>query len=166
LSDAALTFALANDASDMSAMISELLAKFPNDQQIAKITVPVVQALAAVSANRAGDALTVLKDPPPVIDARYDYVRGLAKQKLGRHFEAIADFQKVIDRKWATQLTTPIFYRLAQVGSARSYASMGDATKAREMYSTFLTDLKNADTDIPLINAARTEYRDVVRQKN
>jgi tetratricopeptide (TPR) repeat protein len=166
LSDAALTFALANDASGTTAAISELQAKFPNDQQIAKITVPVAQALAAVSANRPDDALTVLKDPPPFEDAAYDYVRGLAKQKLGRHSEAITDFQKVIDRKWATMLMHPIFYRLAQVDIARSYASMGDATKAREMYSTFLADLKNADTDLPLINAARTEYRDLGRQKN
>jgi hypothetical protein len=69
---------------------------------------------------------------------------------------AAAEFQKLIDHRglvvnfpWAA---------MARVGLARAYAMQGDSPKARARYQDFLTLWKSADTNIPILVAARSEY--------
>jgi eukaryotic-like serine/threonine-protein kinase len=47
---------------------------------------------------------------------------------------------------------------LARLGLARSYALQGDSVKARVAYQNFLTLWKNADPEIPILIAAKSEY--------
>ena len=47
---------------------------------------------------------------------------------------------------------------LAQLGLGRAYAVQGDTEKARAAYQDFLALWKDADTDIPILRAARSEY--------
>jgi hypothetical protein len=47
---------------------------------------------------------------------------------------------------------------LARLGVARSYALEGDTTKTRTAYQDFLTLWKDADPDIPILIAAKSEY--------
>jgi len=47
---------------------------------------------------------------------------------------------------------------LAHLGIARAYALAGDNTKAKIAYQDFLTRWKDADVDIPILIAAKTEY--------
>ena len=69
---------------------------------------------------------------------------------------AAAEFQKFIDHRGVV-LNFP-WGALARLGLARSYALQGDATKAKEAYQDFLTLWKDADPDIPVLIAAKTEY--------
>jgi eukaryotic-like serine/threonine-protein kinase len=47
---------------------------------------------------------------------------------------------------------------LAHLGLARAYVMQGDTAKARAAYQDFLTLWKEADPDIPILIAAKTEY--------
>ena len=47
---------------------------------------------------------------------------------------------------------------LARLGLARAYAMQGDTAKARAAYQDFLTLWKDADADIPVLIAAKSEY--------
>jgi hypothetical protein len=47
---------------------------------------------------------------------------------------------------------------VAHLGLARVYALQGDAAKACAAYNDFLTLWKNADPDIPILVAAKSEY--------
>jgi cytochrome c-type biogenesis protein CcmH/NrfG len=47
---------------------------------------------------------------------------------------------------------------LAHLGLARAYAMQGDAAKAKAAYQDFLTLWKDADPDIPVLIAAKSEY--------
>jgi len=47
---------------------------------------------------------------------------------------------------------------LAHLGVARAYALQGDTAKAKTAYQDFLTLWKDADSDIPILIAAKSEY--------
>ena len=50
---------------------------------------------------------------------------------------------------------------LARLGLARAYAMQGDTAKARAAYQDFLTLWKDADPDIPVLIAAKSEFAKV-----
>ena len=47
---------------------------------------------------------------------------------------------------------------LARLQLARAYAVQGDTAKAKAAYQDFLTLWKDADSDVPVLIAAKTEY--------
>jgi len=47
---------------------------------------------------------------------------------------------------------------LAKLGLARAYALEGDPSKARVAYQDFFALWKDADTNIPILVAAKSEY--------
>jgi hypothetical protein len=70
--------------------------------------------------------------------------------------EAGVEFQKILDRRGIV-LNQPIG-ALAHLQIGRAYAMQGDAAKARVAYQDFLTLWKDADPDIPILIAAKSEY--------
>jgi predicted Zn-dependent protease len=49
-------------------------------------------------------------------------------------------------------------YALSYVGLARAYALTGDTAKARTAYQDFFALWKDADPDVPILIAAKSEY--------
>jgi len=47
---------------------------------------------------------------------------------------------------------------LARLGLARAYAMQGDTAKAKAAYQDFLTLWKDADSELPVLIAAKAEY--------
>ena len=47
---------------------------------------------------------------------------------------------------------------MARLGLARAYVLQDDITKGRAAYQDFLTLWKDADPDIPILRAAKSEY--------
>ena len=70
--------------------------------------------------------------------------------------EAAAEFQKILDHRGIV-LNEPIG-ALAHLQIGRAYAMQGDTAKAKAAYQDFLTLWKDADSDIPILLAAKSEY--------
>ena len=92
------------------------------------------------------------------------YMRGLAYLAQGAGNEARAEFQKILDRKGvlAPKDLNPVgltLYPLAWLGRARASTLAGDVDDSRAAYEALLASWKDADSDIPILRAARREYR-------
>ena len=84
------------------------------------------------------------------------YVRGQAYLLLHEGRNATTEFQKFLDHR-SLVANNPLF-ALAHFQLARAYAMQGDTAKAKAAYQDFLTLWKNADPDIPILIAAKSEY--------
>jgi predicted Zn-dependent protease len=140
--------------------------RFPQDTVVQFNYLPTIQAQLALGRNEFSRALEALQAA-----ASYElgggagafstilypvYVRGEA-YLAGRHgSEAAIEFQKILDHR-GIAFNEPIA-ALAHLQLARSYALQGDAAKAKTAYRDFLMLWKDADPDIPIFIAAKTEY--------
>jgi eukaryotic-like serine/threonine-protein kinase len=84
------------------------------------------------------------------------YLGGEANLQLKKGAAAEEEFLKILDHRGVSP-TSPA-YSLAHLGLARAYVLMGDTAKARAKYQDFLTLWKDADPDVPLLIAAKSEY--------
>jgi eukaryotic-like serine/threonine-protein kinase len=83
-------------------------------------------------------------------------VRGEAYLAARQGGEAAGEFQKIIDHRGVV-VNEPIG-ALAHLQMGRAYALQGDTVKAHAAYQDFLTLWKDADPDIPVLIAAKSEY--------
>jgi len=83
-------------------------------------------------------------------------VRGEAYLAAQQGREAAAEFQKIIDQR-GIALNSPIG-ALAHLDLARACVLQSDRVKARAAYQDFLTLWKDADPDVPVLIAAKSEY--------
>ena len=111
----------------------------------------------------SGDRGAVSRISPPVGGEiisgpalRPIYVRGIAYLRAGAAREAVEEFQRILDHPGSAP-ESPL-HALAHVQQARAYALAGDLAKARQGYQDFLALWKGADPDVPILQAARTEY--------
>jgi eukaryotic-like serine/threonine-protein kinase len=90
------------------------------------------------------------------------YLRGLAYLRLHKGPEAAAEFQKILDHKGASWViryrSWGLYYSLSYLGLARAYVLQGDIAKAKAAYQGFFALWKDADKDIPILIAAKSEY--------
>jgi eukaryotic-like serine/threonine-protein kinase len=95
--------------------------------------------------------------PPLAAGTMYPvYIRGEAQLAAHNGAAAATEFQKFLDHRGLT-LNFPLG-PLAHLGLARAYAMQGDTAKARAAYNDFFTLWKDADPDIPILVAAKSEY--------
>jgi eukaryotic-like serine/threonine-protein kinase len=73
-----------------------------------------------------------------------------------RGSEAAIEFQKILI--WRGAVFNEPIGALAHLCLARAYVLQGETGKARATYQEFLTLWKDADTDIPILIAAKAEY--------
>ena len=111
-----------------------------------------IEALQAASAYELGLPGTVFFSPSmyPV------YVRGEVFLAARHGSQAAAEFQKILDHPGV--VINDLICALAHLGLGRAYAMQGDTVKARAAYNDFFTLWKNADPDIPILIAAKSEY--------
>ena len=83
-------------------------------------------------------------------------MRGEAYLAAHRGSEATAEFQKILDHRGIV-FNEPIG-ALAHLQLGRAYAMQGDTAKSRAAYQDFLTLWKDADSDIPVLIAAKAEF--------
>ncbi len=84
------------------------------------------------------------------------YLRGQAYLSAHNGTAAAAEFQKFLDHRGIV-LNFPLG-ALAHLGLARAYALSGDTTKAHTAYQDFFALWKDADSDIPILKEAKTDY--------
>jgi eukaryotic-like serine/threonine-protein kinase len=159
--------ALAGDAPRAQALADDLAKRFPADTLVLFNYLPTIRALLALSRNDSSKAIETLQAAAPYelgspgaasfAPALYPvYVRGEAYLASHRGSEAVAEFQKILDHRGIV-LNGPIG-AIAHLQVGRAYAMQGDTAKAKAAYQDFLTLWKDADRDIPILIAAKSEY--------
>ena len=83
-------------------------------------------------------------------------MRGEAYLAAHKGSEAASEFQKILDHRGIV-LNEPIG-ALAHLQLGRAFTLSGDKAKAKAAYQDFLTLWKDADSDIPILIAAKSEY--------
>ena len=162
---AALALARAGDTAGAQKLAAELDKTFPLDTLVQRYWLPTIRAAVALERrdpNRAVELLKMtstieLSEPTNLAMSLCPvYLRGEAYLMLRDGNRAAAEFQKFIDHRGLV-VNFP-WGALARLGLARAYAMQGDTAKAKAAYQDFLTLWKDADPNVPILIAAKSEY--------
>jgi serine/threonine protein kinase/tetratricopeptide (TPR) repeat protein len=167
----AFALELLHDSAQARKIEAELEKRYPEDTSVQFSYLPALRALEALNQADAAKALAMTQAAAPYdlavpgtaywagasfFGALYPvYVRGLAYSQLGRHREAAAEFQKILDHP-GIMLNDPMG-PMARLQLARSLSASGDRAKSAAVYEDLLALWKDADPDVPLVRQARTE---------
>jgi hypothetical protein len=165
----ALALAMCGESDAAQRLTGEMSRRFPQDSFMSSSWLPMTHAALEIHRGHPARAVETLERAGRVelgTDALLwpAYVRGLAYLAQGAGSEARAEFQKILDRKGvlAPKDLNPVgltLYPLAWLGRARAGALTGDVDDSRKAYEALLASWKDADPDIPIVRAARREYR-------
>jgi len=136
-----------------------LSAKFPQDTLIQDVFLPLGKGFVALAAGRPQEAVDDAEPARPY-DTLFPgaYLQGLAYLQLHDAGHALGAFRTVLQSAGGNLLSGAPFYAQAQLGLARAYAMGGDKANAKKAYDAFFNTWKNADTDLPMLVAAKKEY--------
>jgi eukaryotic-like serine/threonine-protein kinase len=161
LNDAAFVYALCGDAAQAQPIADDLARRRPQDTALNAISLPMTRAALELSRGNGAQAVQLLQ-----LTSRYEsgliagfwpnYLRGQALLRQQAGAEAMAEFQKILDRR-GVSITSPL-YPLAHLGLARAAALTGDTARSRRAYQDFFALWRDADSDIPILQEARQEY--------
>jgi eukaryotic-like serine/threonine-protein kinase len=166
---AALALAYAGDMGRAQTLTDDLGRRFPEDTLVQFNYLPTLRAKLAGSKGNALEAIESLRAATPYelgVPVSYGayswtalypvFVRGEAHLAAHQSSEAAAEFQKILDHRGIV-LNSPIG-ALAHLQLGRAYAMQGDTPKAKAAYQEFLTLWKDADSELPVLIAAKAEY--------
>jgi len=166
---AALASARVGDTTRAGPIVEELEKDYPSDTILKVYWLPTIKAAMDLDANNPAEAVVSLEPAAPYelgappqlqVGTMYPvYIRGEAQLAAHNGAAAATEFQKFLDHPGVT-LNYPLG-ALAHLGLARAYAMQGDTAKAKTSYNNFFTLWKDANPDIPILVAARTEYANV-----
>ncbi len=157
----ALALAVSGDDKKAEDLASNLAQKRPYDTIVQFTGSPAVRAQVYLNHNNSAKAIDLLDNA--MVYARANttvlYFRGNAYLKAGRGADAVQAFQRMLEVKDFAGID-PLM-PLANLGLARAYALAGDKARSRVAYQDFLGLWKDADSDLPLLREARSEYAKV-----
>jgi hypothetical protein len=166
----AFALALLHDSARVHKIAADLEKRYPEDTSVQFSYLPALRALQALNQGDAAKALELTQVATPYdlavpgtafysgafFGAMYPvYVRGLVYSRMGRHREAAAEFQKILDHP-GIMLNDPMG-PMARLQLARALSASGDRAKSAATYKNLLAIWKNADPDVPAVQEARAE---------
>jgi eukaryotic-like serine/threonine-protein kinase len=160
----ALSLALTGETTKSRELATDLNQRFRENTFVQFSYLPAIRAASALHEGKPEEAIEGLRAASPYeLGAPGDgtrmmpvYVRGQAYLAAHRGEQAAAEFQKIVDNRGLVA-NDPIG-ALAHLGLGRAYTIQGDTARARPEYQTFLALWKDADPDIPVLIAAKSEY--------
>jgi tetratricopeptide (TPR) repeat protein/class 3 adenylate cyclase len=162
----AIAFALAGDVANANQSIDDLTKRFPQDTVVQTQYLPMARAALTLNRGDAAAAVQALSAASPYelghnnddfTFALYPvYVRGEAYLAAKNGAAATTEFQKIVDH--SSIVGNEPIGALAHLGLARAYSLSGNTAKAKTAYQDFFTLWKDADSDIPLLIQAKSEY--------
>jgi serine/threonine protein kinase/Flp pilus assembly protein TadD len=162
----ALTLARVGDAAKAKELVEQLERErnASTDTMLKLLCLPTVHGAIEISKNNPSQGILDLESAVPyelggTLAFPYLYpawVRGQAYMATHNGVAAAAEFQKLIDHPGIV-INQPLG-SLVHLELGRAYILSGDNVKARASYEKFLTLWKDADPDIPVLIAAKSEY--------
>jgi eukaryotic-like serine/threonine-protein kinase len=162
----ALAEARLGDTARAKALVDELEKTDPLNTVLKLYWLPTIQAAIALPQNQTDAAIQdlvavapyELGTPPPFqLGSMYPvFLRGEAYLQMHEGSNAAAEFQKFLDHRGIV-VNYPLG-ALAHLELARAYAMTGDSAKAKVAYTDFLNLWKDADSNIPVLKQAKSEY--------
>jgi DNA-binding winged helix-turn-helix (wHTH) protein/tetratricopeptide (TPR) repeat protein len=154
----AIALALSGDASQARKLADDL-SKKPTE---AECRLHTLRAVIALNQGDPSNALAELKLAAPYVqndNMFFDYLRGIAYLAAHQGGAAAAEFNKILAHPYLLALSDhrPMG-ALAHLGLARAYAMQGDTAESKVAYQDFLALWRDADPDIPILIAAKSEF--------
>jgi eukaryotic-like serine/threonine-protein kinase len=161
---AAITLALAGESEQAERLAISLAKRFPQDTIVQFNYLPCIRAATLV--QKPSQAVEHLAAATPYeLGGNFEnlnfllypaYLRGETYLVQGQGIAAASEFQKILEHPGLVR-NEPIG-AIARLQIARAYEISGDPGKAKHAYQDFLTLWKDADSDIPILRAAKAEY--------
>jgi len=173
----ALAFAMAGDSAHAEALARNLSKRYPLGTHMQSYWLPTIQARVKLDREKPSRALDALQATSAIELAMVQYsnstsclypayVRGEAYLAAGQGNAAAAEFEKVLDHNgivencWTGALAHLGVARASALQAKTAQGADADAARVRSIaaYKDFLTLWKDADSDIPILKQAKTEY--------
>jgi eukaryotic-like serine/threonine-protein kinase len=156
--NAGFAFALGGQDDRALKIANDIATERPYDTIVQYVDVPQLKALVELRHGQTAKAMDLLDGA--MVYGRADsgllYQRGLTYLAAKQGKEAQDTFQRMFELRSVHEIDQ--IASLAQLGLARAYAIEGDTAHSKIAYQDFLASWKDADTDIPLLLAAKQEY--------
>jgi serine/threonine protein kinase/tetratricopeptide (TPR) repeat protein len=157
----AVAYSMAGDFAEASPLADELSKRYPTDTFVTNTWVPSIRGLIEINRGSPAKAIELLRAATPYefgwpTRILPNYVRGLAYLKTKQGKEGAEEFQKILDHRGVCG-TSPLC-SLSHLQLARARLLSGDNAGARTAYQDFFALWKDADSDIPILKEAKTEY--------
>ena len=174
--EAALAFAMSDDAPRAESLAQDLRKRFPLDTQVQSLWLPAIQTQLALDSK---DPTYILNAPQSVSPTEYGaiqfvtnpsclypiYIRGEAYLEAGQGTLAAAEFQKILDHSgivWNCWTGALAHLGVARANALQAKTPQGADAAARvralTAYKDFLALWEHADRDVPVYLAAKAEY--------
>jgi serine/threonine protein kinase/tetratricopeptide (TPR) repeat protein len=176
--EAALAFAMAGDTARAESWLKDLGKRYPLDTQVQSLWLPAIQAQLALNKKNPAAAVSDLQAAASPLELGQigfainisclypTYVRGEAYLAAAQGSAAAVEFQKILDHGgivWNCWTGALAHLGVARANALQAKTSQGadaDAARVRALaaYKDFLALWKDADPDIPILIAAKSEY--------
>jgi eukaryotic-like serine/threonine-protein kinase len=164
---AALVLARAGEGQRSQTLVDDLRARYVSNTLVQVVWIPTIRAQAELADGNPQRAVELLETPKPYERGEPIgnlsnccmlpvYLRGEAYLGTKQGARAQVEFGKIRQSRgivvncWAGSL--------ALLGQARAQALSGNSAAARTAYQQFFSQWNSADSDIPVLKAARAEY--------
>jgi eukaryotic-like serine/threonine-protein kinase len=153
---------LTGDEKQALALVKDLQMRFPSHVPLNTASLPSILAAIEIRKGNPANGVQILQQAVPYDLSEFAnlspiYIRGQAYLGMGAGPEAAAEFQKFVDHPGVNVLFPR--HHLALLGLARAHALMHDDTaKTRKAYQDFFAIWSGADSDIPILRQAKSEY--------
>jgi tetratricopeptide (TPR) repeat protein len=175
--EAALAYAMAGNTVRAESMSKDLDRRYPLDTQVQSLWLSAIRAQVALDRKNPSMAIESVQTAVPIelgqitfvnnISCLYPtYIRGKAYLAAGQGKPAAAEFQKILDHSgivWNCWTGALAHLGVARANALQAKTSQGadsGAARVRALaaYKDFLALWKDADPDIPILIAAKSEY--------
>jgi len=175
--EAALAYAMAGNTVRAESMSKDLDRRYPLDTQVQSLWLSAIRAQVALDRKNPSMAIESVQTAVPIelgqitfvnnISCLYPtYIRGKAYLAAGQGKPAAAEFQKILDHSgivWNCWTGVLAHLGVARANALQANTSQGadsGAARVRALaaYKDFLALWKDADPDIPILIAAKSEY--------
>jgi len=128
------------------------------DSDVQELFAPEGRAAIAIASGKGDQAVAAMLPSLPyeLTDPSAAMMRGAAYLAARKPELAQKEFQVIIDRPYISGVSPNV--ALAHLSLARALVMEGNHDAAKQEYSAFLTMLRDADPDLPVVAQARQEY--------